>query len=186
MTHRALLVVDYSYDFITDDGLLTCGKPGQNIEDFIVSRINDFNYYQDHIFFLMDLHYLHDIHHPESKLFPPHNIVDTSGRELYGKVGKLYETIKAQPNVHFIDKTRYDSFFGTPLDSLLRERSINQVEIVGVCTDICVLHTAISAYNLGYKISVPAEGVASFNQKGHEWALAHFKNSLGAEVEQHV
>ena len=53
-----------------------------------------------------------------------------------------------------------------PLDSLLRERSINQVEIVGVCTDICVLHTAISAYNLGYKISVPAEGVASFNQKG--------------------
>ncbi len=38
----------------------------------------------------MDLHYLHDIHHPESKLFPPHNIVDTSGRELYGKVGKLY------------------------------------------------------------------------------------------------
>ncbi len=41
-------------------------------------------------------------------------------------------------------------------------------------------------YNLGYKISVPAEGVASFNQKGHEWALAHFKNSLGAEVEQHV
>ncbi|HCU8303072.1 TPA: cysteine hydrolase, partial [Staphylococcus aureus] len=116
----------------------------------------------------------------------PHNIVDTSGRELYGKVGKLYETIKAQPNVHFIDKTRYDSFFGTPLDSLLRERSINQVEIVGVCTDICVLHTAISAYNLGYKISVPAEGVASFNQKGHEWALAHFKNSLGAEVEQHV
>ena len=31
------LVVDYSYDFIADDGLLTCGKPGQNIEDFIVS-----------------------------------------------------------------------------------------------------------------------------------------------------
>ncbi|EUY18244.1 hypothetical protein O490_02797, partial [Staphylococcus aureus M0385] len=24
MTHRALLVVDYSYDFIADDGLLTC------------------------------------------------------------------------------------------------------------------------------------------------------------------
>ncbi len=56
-----------------------------------------------------------------------------------GKVGKLYETIKAQPNVHFIDKTRYDWLLSTPLDSLLRERSINQVEIVGVCTDICVL-----------------------------------------------
>ncbi len=28
--------------------------------------------------------------------------------------------------------------------------------------------------------------MASFNQKGHEWALAHLENSLGAEVEQHV
>ncbi|MGS0652609.1 isochorismatase, partial [Staphylococcus arlettae] len=24
---------------------------------------------------------------------------------------------------------------------------------------------------------------ASFNQTGHSWALEHFKNSLGAEVE---
>ncbi len=83
MTHRALLVVTMHMTLSQTTTLLTCGKPGQNIEDFIVSRINDFNYYQDHIFFLMDLHYLHDIHHPESKLFPPHNIVDTSGRELY-------------------------------------------------------------------------------------------------------
>ncbi len=139
MTHRALLVVDYSYHFIADDGLLTCGKPGQNIEDFIVSRINDFNYYQDHIFFLMDLHYLHDIHHPESKLFPPHNIVDTSGRELYGKVGKLYETIKAQPNVHFIDKTRYDFVLWYPLDSLLKKLLIKSKSLVYVPIFACYI-----------------------------------------------
>ena len=28
MTKKALIVVDYSYDFIADDGRLTCGKPG--------------------------------------------------------------------------------------------------------------------------------------------------------------
>ena len=33
-------------------------------------------------------------------------------------------------NVHYLDKTRYDSFYGTPLDSLLRERQINDIEIV--------------------------------------------------------
>ena len=27
MTRKALIVVDYSYDFIADDGRLTCGKP---------------------------------------------------------------------------------------------------------------------------------------------------------------
>ena len=41
------------------------------------------------------------------------------------------------------------------LDSLLRERHIDTVEIVGVCTDICVLHTAISAYNLGLSYYYP-------------------------------
>ncbi|RIN30252.1 cysteine hydrolase, partial [Staphylococcus succinus] len=70
-----------------------------------------------------------------------------------------------------------------PLDSMLRERNIKHLEIVGVCTDICVLHTAISAYNLGYAITISPKGVASFNPSGHEWALGHFKNSLGAEVE---
>ena len=66
---------------------------------------------------------------------------------------------------------------------MLRERNITHLEIVGVCTDICVLHTAITAYNLGYAISISHKGVASFNPTGHQWALDHFKNSLGAEVE---
>lgn len=42
----------------------------------------------------MDLYYLYDIYYFESKLFLLYNIVDISGRELYGKVGKLYEIIK--------------------------------------------------------------------------------------------
>ncbi len=97
----------------------------------------------------MDLHYLHDIHHPESKLFPPHNMI-IQVVELYGKVGKLYETIKAQPNVHFIDKTRYDSFFGTPLDSLLKKILIKSKSLVYVPIFACYIQQP--AYNLGYKI----------------------------------
>ncbi|KRF67885.1 hypothetical protein ASG99_13930 [Bacillus sp. Soil768D1] len=47
---------------------------------------------------------------------------------------------------------------------------------------ICLLHTAIDAYNLGYKIFVYENAVASFNSAGHEWALTHFKGSLGATI----
>ncbi|UXR77774.1 MULTISPECIES: isochorismatase family cysteine hydrolase [unclassified Staphylococcus] len=183
MTQRALLVVDYSYDFIAEDGKLTCGEAGQRIESFIVQRIQDYIAQDDNVFFLMDLHEENDPYHPETKLFPPHNIVRTPGRELYGEVKALYDTIQSKSNVHFIDKRRYDSFYGTSLDALLRERNIDTVEILGVCTDICVLHTAVSAYNLGYQLIIPTEGVASFNQVGHEWALSHFKDTLGAKVE---
>lgn len=183
MTKKALIVVDYSYDFIANDGRLTCGKPGQDIEAFILNRLKYYHSSNQDIFFMMDLHYDNDHYHPETQLFPPHNIEGTPGRELYGQIKTFYDNYKTEPNVHFLDKRRYDSFFGTPLDSLLRERNISDVEIVGVCTDICILHTAISAYNLGYKMTIPKDGVASFNENGHEWALGHFKNSLGAEVE---
>lgn len=184
MNKNALIVVDYSYDFIADNGKLTCGKPGQEIEDYLINRIQSFVDHKEDIFFTMDIHYENDLYHPEAQLFPPHNIDGTNGRKLYGKVGELYKEIKHLSHVHYIDKTRYDSFYGTPLDSLLRERDIKNVEIVGVCTDICILHTAISAYNHGYNITVPSKGVASFNQQGHIWALSHFKNSLGAKVEE--
>ena len=42
MTRKALIVVDYSYDFIADDGRLTCGKPGQDIESFILKRLGTY------------------------------------------------------------------------------------------------------------------------------------------------
>ena len=53
-----------------------------------------------------------------------------------------------------MDKTRYSAFAGTDLEMKLRERGIEEVHLVGVCTDICVLHTAVDAYNKGFKIVV--------------------------------
>ena len=183
MAKKALIVVDYSYDFVAPDGKLTCGEPGQALDNFIAERMEAYDKEGEAIFVMMDLHYENDPYHPESKLFPPHNIEGTSGRDLYGKVKDVYEKIESHEHVHYLDKRRYDSFFGTPLDSLLRECGITEIEIVGVCTDICVLHTAISGYNKGYAITIPTKGVASFNPEGHNFALEHFKNVLGAKVE---
>ncbi|MEB9897011.1 cysteine hydrolase, partial [Bacillus cereus] len=64
----------------------------------------------------------------------------------------------------------------------LRARGVKEVHLVGVCTDICVLHTAIEAYNLGYRIVVHEDAVASFNADAHRWALEHVRNTLGAQV----
>jgi len=94
----------------------------------------------------------------------------------------LYEQHQNDENIFYFKKTRYSAFAGTNLELKLRERGINEIHIVGVCTDICVLHTAVDAYNKGFQIVVHQDAVASFNQAGHEWALGHFKNTLGAKV----
>lgn len=179
---KVLLNVDYTNDFVAEDGALTCGVPGQELHDYIVETTKNFHAAGDYVAFLIDHHFENDTHHPERKLFPPHNIDGTDGRKLYGDLEQLYEEIKTDENVEYFNKTRYSAFAGTNLEIKLRERGIEEVHIVGVCTDICVLHTAVDAYNKGFKIVIHEKGVASFNQDGHEWALQHFEHSLGAEI----
>ncbi|MCH1626701.1 cysteine hydrolase family protein [Ferdinandcohnia quinoae] len=179
---KALLNVDYTFDFVAEEGALTCGVPGQQIESAIVRITEEFIRNKDYVVFAIDLHKEGDHLHPETKLFPPHNIEDTKGRLLYGELQNLYQNHQDNENVYWMDKTRYSAFAGTDLEIKLRERGITEVHLVGVCTDICVLHTAVDAYNKGFKVVVHKDAVASFNQTGHEWALEHFKNSIGAEV----
>lgn len=179
---RALLNVDYTNDFVAEKGALTCGTPGQKLHDYIVELTKLFHENGDYVAFLIDLHYENDELHPENKLFPPHNIEGTPGRDLYGELENLYQEIKESSNVEYFDKTRYSAFTGTNLELQLREREIEELHIVGVCTDICVLHTAVDAYNKGFKIVVHEKGVASFNQAGHDWALEHFEYTLGGKV----
>lgn len=182
MGNRALINIDYTYDFVADAGTLTCGEPGQAIEGKIVQLTEDFIKQGDYVVFAIDVHDEGDEYHPETKLFPPHNIRGTAGRDLFGALKAVYEANMGRENVVYMDKTRYSAFAGTDLEIKLRERGITEVHLVGVCTDICVLHTAVDAYNKGFKIVVYKEAVASFNQTGHEWALGHFQQSLGAMV----
>ncbi|MHC0035439.1 cysteine hydrolase family protein [Pseudoneobacillus sp. C159] len=179
---KAFINIDYTYDFVADDGALTCGKPGQEIENEIVKLTEEFIENGDFTVFAIDFHIKGDERHPETKLFPPHNIKGTSGRKLFGRLQDVYESNKDKENVHYMDKTRYSAFAGTDLEIKLRERGITEVHLVGVCTDICVLHTAVDAYNRGFQIVIHEKAVASFNQAGHDWALGHFKDCLNATI----
>ncbi|WP_028399635.1 cysteine hydrolase family protein [Ectobacillus panaciterrae] len=179
---KALIHIDYTYDFVAEDGALTCGAPAQEIENKLADMTEQFIQNGDYIVFAIDKHEEGDMNHPETALYPPHNIAGTKGRELYGKLQNMYEANKEKQNVYYMDKTRYSAFAGTDLEMKLRERGIEEVHLVGVCTDICVLHTAVDAYNKGFKIVVYANMTASFNEPGHHWALNHFRSCLNADV----
>ncbi|WP_282942061.1 isochorismatase family cysteine hydrolase [Paenibacillus sp. RC67] len=175
---KALVVIDYTVDFVI--GKLPCGQPAIDIEDRIVELTNNFVQNGDWVVMAVDLHDEMDTNHPEHKLFPPHNIRGTEGRELYGKLQDEYEADRDR--IYWMDKTRYSAFCGTDLELQLRARHIEEIHLVGVCTDICVLHTAVDAYNKGFKVYVHRDAVASFNESGHEWALSHFEHTLGATI----
>lgn len=182
MKKRALINIDYTVDFVASDGALTCGEPGQLLEQVNVGLTKEFILNGEFTVFAIDVHERGDVYHPETKLFPPHNIRNTKGRDLFGALKPLYEAHKEQDHVYYIDKTRYSAFAGSDLELKLRERGITELHLIGVCTDICVLHTAVDAYNKGFEVVIHKNAVASFNQTGHEWALGHFEHTLGATV----
>lgn len=177
---KALINIDYTVDFVT--GALPCGEPGVKIEGEITKVTADFINDGHFVVFAIDLHKKDDMYHPETKLFPPHNLEGTSGRDLFGSLEQVYNTNKDQEHVYWMDKTRYSAFAGTDLEIKLRERGITDLHLVGVCTDICVLHTAIDAYNKGFNITVHENAVASFNEVGHTWALDHIKGCLNGKI----
>lgn len=91
---KALLIIDYTNDFIADNGSLTCGKPAQDLEDYLIELADKFYENGDYVIFPTDGH-TGDKFSPEYKLFPPHNIVSTPGQELYGKLKDWYESHKS-------------------------------------------------------------------------------------------
>ncbi|MEG0074704.1 MAG: isochorismatase family cysteine hydrolase [Eubacterium sp.] len=183
---KAFVLVDYTKDFVESDGKLTAGKSAQMIDGAIATAIEKRLTAGDCVFVINDLHLESDTEHPETKLFPAHNVKGTPGRDVYGKTGQMlkkYEN-RLDKQIFVMDKFRYSAFVGTALDILLRQKNIKEIELAGVCTDICILHTAISAYNLGYAVTIDASQVASFNADGHAWALMHFKTALGFTVKE--
>ncbi|WP_161879389.1 cysteine hydrolase family protein [Alkalibacterium sp. MB6] len=179
---KALINIDYTNDFVASDGALTAGEPGQAIHDTVLKLTKEMFEAGDYIVFAIDKHEAGDDYHPETTLFPPHNEAGSKGRHLYGDLEEYYQKIKDEKTVYYTDKTRYSAFQGTDLEIKLRERDIKELHLVGVCTDICILHTAVDAYNKGFKIVIHQDAVASFNQIGHDWSLTHFTNTLGATV----
>lgn len=178
---KALIIIDYVNDFVATDGKLTCGQPAQELDGNISKEVDIFFENGDFIVVASDSHKENDAYNPEHNMFPVHCVIGTPGRDLYGNTLKAVEKVSPDQLI-LIEKSRYSAFAGTSLDLKLRERGVADIYLAGVCSDICVLHTAVDAYNLGYNIFILEKCIASFNAAGHDFALSHFKSTLGANI----
>lgn len=68
-------------------------------------------------------------------------------------------------------KNRWNAFFNTNLDEMLKNKKIKNLVIVGAATDVCVLETCSYAFSLNYNCIVPIETTASFNAERKQMGL---------------
>ena len=70
-----------------------------------------------------------------------------------------------------IEKTQYDAFHRTTLESVLRERRVTQLVIGGVIANLCCETTARSAFVRGFEVFFLADGTAAYTEQHHLAAL---------------
>lgn len=176
MPEKVLLVIDMLKDFVAPDGALTCGEAARGIVPFVADQVKEFMAANLPVIFIMDAHDPEDL---EFQRFPRHCVFGTPGAELIDELRALTEEY---PFAIKVPKTRYSGFFRTNLSNILSDLEPKEVHVVGVCTNICVLYTVEELANRDYRTIVHQNGVASFDQEAHRWALAQMKSVLGAEV----
>ena len=170
---RALIVVDMLVGFLEEGKPLYCGEDARAIIPFVKDKVDEFVTSGEPVIFVKDSHAPDDA---EFKMFPPHCVVGTDETELVAEL-RPYES-----KATVVPKSRYSGFYNTSLATLLWELKPDLVEVVGVCTNICVLYTVEGLRNRDYRVVVHRDGVASFDESAHEFALAQMKDVLGAEI----
>jgi biuret amidohydrolase len=75
----------------------------------------------------------------------------------------IYPDVVPAPGEHVIKKHRYSGFFGTDLDIVLREWSVDTVVIAGTTTENCCLATARDAMFRNYKVVFLSDATATYD-----------------------
>ena len=81
-----------------------------------------------------------------------------------------------------VQKSQYDAFFGTELDSMLKSLEISDVVITGVMTHLCCETTARAAFVRGYRVWLVVDGTATYHLDFHKSSLMTLAHGFATPV----
>ena len=159
--NKAIIVVDMQNDFV--DGAL--GTPeAQEMLPRLVEKLNAAQAAGTALVFTMDTHGANYLETQEGKKLPvPHCIRGTAGWEIVEALQPFVRTAAA-----VIEKP---TFGATALPAALAD--YDEIELVGLCTDICVISNALlaKAFYPEKRICVDAACCAGVTPESHANAL---------------
>lgn len=162
---KLLVVVDMQNDFI--DGSLGSSQ-AQLILNNVKEKIELYNCNGDDILFTRDTHYDNYLETQEGKKLPVrHCIFNTAGWNISDKLNV--------GNAVIFDKKTFGSY---ELAAYIKEKAnVGEVEIAGLCTDICVVSNALILKSFLPEIEITVDGrcCAGVTEESHKAALLTMK-----------
>lgn len=162
---KILIVVDMQNDFI--DGALGT-KEAEKIVANVKEKIDTYRSNNDEVIFTRDTHFDDYLETQEGKNLPvKHCIKDTFGWQISSKLDVADSVV--------IDKPTFGST--KLMEYLLSKQNISEIQLVGLCTDICVISNAflLKAALPEVLISVDSRCCAGVTPESHNRALESMK-----------
>lgn len=157
---KTLIVVDMQKDFI--DGALGTDEAVAIIEN-VKRKIAKYQADGEEIIFTRDTHQENYLDTNEGKYLPvPHCIEGTEGWQIPKDIAVEGAVYLNKPSFGYLDWKKYH---------------LEEVELIGLCTDICVVSNAliIKALYPEIKVSVDASCCAGVTPESHQAALTTMK-----------
>lgn len=191
-TGRALLVIDMQNLFCHPNGTVTnLVGPLYAIEETVprvVTAVADTRSRGDLVIYTR---HCYDANYRDAgPNFPGPNPIGVTGAELMEHRAfvagtwdsDILDVLAPEPDDVVIDKTRYDAFLGTPLESVLRGSGVRELEFCGVVTNICVESTARSAYMRDFTCTVLRDATTAGTGELHDRALRSLESGKFARL----
>lgn len=160
---KFLIVVDMQNDFISG-GLGS--DMAKKIVPLVVEKVKNFN---GKIIFTRDTHFENYMQTQEGRKLPvPHCIKDTEGWQICDELAPYVDVVIDKLTFGSTELPRVISGFGEPIE---------EIELCGLCTDICVISNAVilKANFTEAKIKVCANACAGVTEISHKNALEAMK-----------
>jgi nicotinamidase/pyrazinamidase len=171
---KALLIVDAVNGFCRPGFPLSLPISTAGMEQYIQDRVTATRNELGLVIFVCDGHSLSD---PEiGAPYPPHCMTGTIESDVVDSLRAA-----AEANI-VLKKTTLSSFLGTGLEQILASALPSEVEVTGVCTEICILFALYELRIRGLNAVVSRRGVLPLDCDRQDAWFDYFRDRLGVRV----
>jgi len=170
----ALLVVDMQYGGGAPDGSLVrmLNVDVGSQEDIVTPIVQLKNWFGENDMLVVNIKTEYEPDFSDWKMLAERFAVREYGHFIKGSAdAEIIPPLAPRDGEKLVIKNRWNAFFGTKLDEMLKEAGIQNLIVTGAATDVCVLETCSYAFSLNYNCIVPKETTASFSPERKEMGL---------------
>jgi nicotinamidase-related amidase len=105
-------------------------------------------------------------------------------RNLIGpELDLVSQVARYAPPALILDKPAYSAFTRSGLCELLIGKDVETVVITGCETDVCVLATALSAVDIGFRVIIIEDALCSSSNEGHDALMTMYNMRLHEQID---